>query len=89
MGLTEETDPSQLRAHYEAQGREAKETGRGIRCSEETVTQAVLELILPDADRLRRVLDVGCGANLTYDLALADRGVQVVGVDFAESLRRK
>jgi SAM-dependent methyltransferase len=31
---------------------------------------------------LARVLDVGCGANLDYDLALADRGIDVVAVDF-------
>jgi len=85
MRLTDKTDPAELRAYYEDQGRVAKETGRGIRCSDGTVTEAVLDLILPHAARLTRVLDVGCGANLTYDLTLADRGIEIVGIDFAES----
>ena len=83
MSLTERSTPDELRTHYERQGREALASGRPISCSERTVTEAVLRLILPHAHRLGRVLDLGCGANLEYDLALADRGVEVVGVDFA------
>ena len=85
MGLTERTLPDEIRAHYEAQGRAAIASGQSIRCSEPTVTRAVLDLILPHASRLTRVLDVGCGSNLDYDLALADRGVQIVAVDFSSS----
>jgi SAM-dependent methyltransferase len=85
MALTERTRPDELRAHYEAQGRAAIASGRPILCSEPTVTQAVLDLILPHASKLTRVLDVGCGSNLDYDLALADRGVQIVAVDFSSS----
>ena len=48
-----------------------------------TVTQAVTELILPYASTIERVLDVGCGSNLEYDLVLAERGVEVVAVDFS------
>ena len=47
--------------------------------------QAVLDLALPQASRMRRLIDVGCGANLAYDLVLAEREVEIVGVDFAES----
>ena len=85
MAILNPKDPACLRAHYEEQGHQALRTGTGIRCSEPTVTRAVLDLILPHAQGLRRVLDVGCGANLDYDLVLADRGIDVVGIDFAES----
>jgi 2-polyprenyl-3-methyl-5-hydroxy-6-metoxy-1,4-benzoquinol methylase len=85
MALTEHRDPFALRAHYEAQGREALASGQTLCCSEPTVTRAVLDLILPHVDSVTRILDVGCGANLHYDLPLADRGVNVVAVDFAES----
>jgi len=78
-------DTEGLRAYYEAQGRLAIASGRSIQCSEATVTRAVLDLILPHAADLTRVLDVGCGANLEYDLALADRGIDVVAVDFVPS----
>ena len=85
MSLTEQTDPAVLSAHYENQGRLASESGQELRCSEREVTQAVIELLLPHAPRLTRVLDVGCGANLDYDLLLAECGVQIVAVDFSET----
>ena len=85
MPLSSQSPADELRAHYEAQGRAAISSGDALRCSEATVTQAVLDLILPLASRLNRVLDVGCGANLDYDIVLADRGVEIVAVDFATS----
>jgi SAM-dependent methyltransferase len=85
MGLTERTLPEEIRAHYEAQGRAAIAGGQTIQCSEPTVTRAVLDLILPHAHELNRVLDVGCGSNLKYDLTLADLGIQIVAVDFSSS----
>jgi len=85
MGLTSRSAPGELRAHYEAQGRAAIASGRPIRCSEPTITRAVLELIQPHAEKLSRVLDVGCGSNLDYDLTLAELGVRIVAIDFTPS----
>jgi SAM-dependent methyltransferase len=85
VSFTERSNPADIRAHYEAQGRAFLKSGAVIHCSEATVTQAVIKLILPYAPSLRRVVDVGCGANLDYDFALADQGVSVVGVDFSKS----
>jgi SAM-dependent methyltransferase len=85
MPLSEQPDVAELRAYYEKHGRAARDSGQVLRCSERTVTDAVIELISPHLPSLSRVLDVGCGANLEYDLVLANRGVQVVAVDFAES----
>jgi 2-polyprenyl-3-methyl-5-hydroxy-6-metoxy-1,4-benzoquinol methylase len=85
MSLTEQSDPAEIRAFYEAQGRQALTSGGAIRCSEATVTQAVIDLIRPYVSSLGRVLDVGCGSNLEYDLVLAEQGVSVVGVDFSTS----
>jgi SAM-dependent methyltransferase len=85
MSLTERTDPAKIRAFYEAQGHSFLESGALIRCSEATVTQAVIKLILPYVSTLRRVIDVGCGSNLDYDIVLAEHGVSVMGVDFSRS----
>jgi SAM-dependent methyltransferase len=82
---SERSDPAELRNHYEAQGRRARETGQGILCSEPTISEAVKELLRPNLRSLTRVLDVGCGANLGYDLFLAERGIDVVAVDFSTS----
>jgi ubiquinone/menaquinone biosynthesis C-methylase UbiE len=40
------------------------------------------------ADHYDNLLDVGCGANLVYDLPAAERGVKVVGVDFSYNFLR-
>jgi SAM-dependent methyltransferase len=85
MAILDPNDGAALRAHYERQGEIARTTGQGVRCSEPSVTQTVLALALPELQRIRRLLDVGCGANLDYDIVLADRGVEIVGIDFAES----
>jgi SAM-dependent methyltransferase len=85
MAILDPNDGPALRAYYERQGIEARRTGQGIRCSEPTITEAVLALALPERAKIRRLLDVGCGANLDYDIVLADLGVEIVGVDFAES----
>jgi 2-polyprenyl-3-methyl-5-hydroxy-6-metoxy-1,4-benzoquinol methylase len=66
------------REHYERQGQDPK-----ICCSEPAIIEAVLKMAHDREARLGRILDVGCGANLTYDVALADRGKSVFAVDFA------
>ncbi|HLH77134.1 MAG TPA: class I SAM-dependent methyltransferase [Candidatus Binataceae bacterium] len=66
------------REHYERQGQEPT-----ICCSEPVIVDAVLKMAHDRAARLGRILDVGCGANLTYDVALADSGKSVFAMDFA------
>ena len=83
--LSEKSDPAELRDHYEAQGRRAIEAGESILCSEPTISEAVKQLLTPRLGSLSRVLDVGCGSNLDYDLFLAERGIDVVAVDFSTS----
>jgi SAM-dependent methyltransferase len=82
---SDQSDHAELRAYHDRQGDEAARSGRGIRCSEETVTRAVIELLHPRLNSFQTVLDVGCGANLDYDLFLAEHGKDVVGVEFSRS----
>ncbi len=83
--LTEHSDPGVLRAYYELQGEEAACSGQGIRCSEETITRAVIELLRPELNSFESLLDVGCGANLAYDLFLAEQGKNVLGLEYSVS----
>ncbi len=81
--LSEHSDPAELRAYYERQGENAARSGRGIRCSEESITRTVIQLLQRELASFEMVLDVGCGANLDYDLFLAQEGKDVVGIELA------
>jgi ubiquinone/menaquinone biosynthesis C-methylase UbiE len=52
------------------------------------VVSAVLELANPHFSEFDTVLDVGCGANLAYDFAIARHGKRVYGVDFTMNFLR-
>lgn len=78
-------DRGNPRLYYERQGREARSTGAGIQCSEPSVTEVVLRMLAEHSHRFTSILDVGCGANLTYDLPLSQRGKKVTGVEFARA----
>jgi ubiquinone/menaquinone biosynthesis C-methylase UbiE len=73
---------SGLRDYYEAQGLAIHEAGSTINCSEEPITNAVVSMTSQRASDFQNVIDVGCGANLIYDQALARMGKRVVGIDF-------
>lgn len=73
-----------LRRFYE----DPYENATKASCSEEPVINAVIKMLSDYAGQYRTLLDVGCGANLTYDLSAAERGVSVVGVDFAYNFLR-
>jgi len=83
--LSEHSEPSELRAYYERQGEEVERSGQGIRCSEESVTRAIIALLHSELNSFQTILDVGCGANLDYDVYLANRGKDVVGVELSLS----
>ncbi len=72
-----------LRAFYEAQGTAALLEERVISCSEPTITATVVRMLGEAGADLRDIADVGCGANLTYDLKVAEAGTQVTAVDFS------
>ena len=76
------------RSFYERQGAEALATGREFDCSMESTNEAVIAMMRHYADEFTSVLDVGCGANLAYDLPLVAAGKRVVGVDFALNFLR-
>jgi 2-polyprenyl-3-methyl-5-hydroxy-6-metoxy-1,4-benzoquinol methylase len=76
---------SRLREYYEEQGNAVRNAGGEINCSEPPVVEVVMRMALEHADEFQNVLDVGCGANLIYDQALASLGKRVVGVDFTGS----
>jgi ubiquinone/menaquinone biosynthesis C-methylase UbiE len=57
-------------------------------CSEESVINTVTRMLSDYAAHYDNLLDVGCGANLTYDLSAVERGVKLVGVDFAYNFLR-
>jgi SAM-dependent methyltransferase len=78
-------DPSRLRDYYEEQGRAIRDAGEIINCSEKPNVDIVMRMTTEYASEFQTVLDVGCGANLIYDQALAKLGKQVVGVDFTFS----
>ena len=83
--LSDRSDHAELRDYYDRQGDEAARSGRGIRCSEETVTRAVIELLHSNLNSFQTILDVGCGANLDYDLFLAEQGKDVIGLELSRS----
>lgn len=76
------------RAYYERQGAEALAQRAAFHCSEDSVVAAVLAMATPYLDEFDAVLDVGCGANLDYDLALARQGKRVYGIDFTMNFLR-
>ncbi|HVN89880.1 MAG TPA: class I SAM-dependent methyltransferase [Candidatus Binataceae bacterium] len=76
------------RSFYERQGAEALAMGREFDCSMESTNAAVSAMTQRYTDEFASVLDVGCGANLAYDLPLVAAGKRVVGVDFALNFLR-
>lgn len=73
-----------LRRFYE----DPHEGATEVSCSEEPVISAVTKMLSDYADHYDNLIDVGCGANLTYDLPAAERGVKVLGVDFSYNFLR-
>ncbi len=71
------------RGFYEAQGAAALAEKRIISCSEPTITAAVVRMLGESGADIRSLADVGCGANLTYDLKAAENGTRVTAVDFS------
>jgi SAM-dependent methyltransferase len=76
-------DLEHLRQYYEGQGLAIRNAGETIKCSEKPNVDIVVQMATEYADCFQTVLDVGCGANLAYDAAIASLGKHVVGVDFA------
>lgn len=72
----------QSREFYEQQGAQAYTTGSDILCSERSITEVVIRMLLSNRHRFESILDVGCGANLDYDFAIAEDGKRVHGIDF-------
>ena len=78
-------DLSRLRDYYEEQGRAICNAGGVISCSEKPNVDVVVRMATEYATEFQTVVDVGCGANLIYDKALANLGKKVIGVDFTFS----
>jgi SAM-dependent methyltransferase len=76
-------DSDRLRDFYEEQGLAVLNADGVINCSEKPNTEIVLRMMRERIDDFQTVLDVGCGANLVVDQAIADQGRKVVGADFA------
>jgi len=83
-----QTTNARDRSYYERQGAEALAAQSAFHCSEDSVVTAVSEMVTPYLDEFDTVLDVGCGANLAYDFAIARQGKQVYGVDFTMNFLR-
>lgn len=75
-------DPCRLRDYYEAQGLAIHDAGSAISCAEESSVEAVIRMATEHSREFQTVLDVGCGANLISDQAIASLGKKVIGVDF-------
>ncbi len=76
------------RAFYERQGADAIDAGVRIDCSMQPTTDAVVAMAERYRDQFQTVLDIGCGANLAYDIPIADLGKMVIGVDFTLNFLR-
>jgi SAM-dependent methyltransferase len=76
------------RSFYERQGAEALAAGSEFDCSMQSTNDAVLAMLNCYEREFISVLDVGCGANLVYDIPLAAAGRRVIGVDFALNFLR-
>lgn len=79
---------SESRAAHEAYGQRAIDGGWALHCSEPTVTNAVIGMARDLLSGAVKILDIGCGANLDYDVALAEMGKRPVCTDFAMSFLR-
>ncbi len=79
---------AESREFYERQGAEAIADGRELDCSEQTTNDVVLAMAMDRSPEFHSILDVGCGANLTYDIALAAEQKTVWGVDFTLNFLR-
>jgi SAM-dependent methyltransferase len=78
-------DLKHLRDYYEGQGIAIRKGGETISCSEKTNVDIVVQMATEHAGYFQTLLDVGCGANLGYDAAMAKLGKWIVGVDFASN----
>jgi SAM-dependent methyltransferase len=76
------------RDFYERQGAEALAAGTEHDCSMESTNAAVNSMLNCYKHEFTSVVDVGCGANLVYDIPLAASGKRVIGVDFALNFLR-
>ena len=76
------------RDFYERQGAEALRAGSDFCCSEKPIVDAVIGMVQQHAAEFHTVLDVGCGANLHYDLVIAAQGKAVHAVDFTLNFLR-
>lgn len=74
--------PAEWRAFYEDQGYKAIASGVEMECSTAPIIEAVRRMASDPRWTFRTVLDVGCGANLSYAAHLSANGKLVVGVDF-------
>jgi len=80
--------PTDYRAAHEEYGRRALEEGWALHCSQPNVTNAVTEMARAHLRNAAKILEVGCGANLDYDICLANMGKRPICVDFAMSFLR-
>ena len=78
-------DPASFRDFYESQGEKARASGRGIQCSEKSIVDIVARMATEHAGDFHTLLDVGCGANLMYDQAIALLGKRIVATDLTWS----
>ena len=76
------------RSFYERQGAEALAAGTELDCSMQSTNDAVIAMLNCYEHEFISVVDVGCGANLVYDIPLAAAGKRVIGVDFALNFLR-
>ena len=76
------------RLYYERQGAEAFSGRAAFCCSGDSVIAAVLQMVTPYLSEFDAVLDVGCGANLAYNFAIARNGKRVYGIDFTMNFLR-
>lgn len=76
------------RSFYERQGAQALEGHADFHCSQSSIVDAIVRMVRPHIDEFESILDVGCGANLHYDMAIAGAGKRVFGVDFTMSFLR-
>jgi ubiquinone/menaquinone biosynthesis C-methylase UbiE len=76
------------RGFYERQGAEALGSGAHFHCSERTITEVVIRMALENGHRFESILDIGCGANLDYDIAIGAQGKRVFGIDLTMNFLR-
>jgi 2-polyprenyl-3-methyl-5-hydroxy-6-metoxy-1,4-benzoquinol methylase len=73
-----------LRRYYE----DPHENATSVGCSEKPIIDVVIQMLEDYAGQYSNLIDVGCGANLDYNLPSIKRGVEVTGVDFSYNFLR-